>query len=228
VVPVRASAQTPRDLYYGWIGQDRTYTFLMETLKLRGLADPEVYRDEHIREVIVGNYRNLFFRLTSSYVDQIQAWQQSLGQLDSLQRAGAAADSVAQLRSELSLQVDSARQRIARLTERSAAQLPPELIPVPDLTALIQTQALASVGLYDLAEPLLTEALSRSLATLRIYREAGRPIDQRDNDLRVALVSVQFYLQKGEPERAEAIAAEIQAAIGSELGYRLIEQMKGN
>ena len=97
LVPLGRSDLTPNDRYMGWIGQDILYQNLTEAFIYRGIDQPEVYLDEHIRQVIIGgSYLNSFFRLGLSYGSETQkllykqavletahsfpaAWRDSLG-----------------------------------------------------------------------------------------------------------------------------------------------------
>jgi len=73
VVPVKASIDTPNDMYMGWVGQEIMSQHLTETFKYTGLDNPDVYFDEHIRTVIIGaSYQNSFYRLAMSYARSIQ------------------------------------------------------------------------------------------------------------------------------------------------------------
>ena len=79
LVPVEQSELTPQDMYFGWVGQDTLYKNLTETYLFRGLDDPTVYFDEHIRQVIVGaSYQSAFYRLAMSYSTDIQRALQKL------------------------------------------------------------------------------------------------------------------------------------------------------
>ena len=73
LVPLARSQLTPNDRYLGWIGQEILHKNLTETFIYRGLDQPEVYLDEHIRQVIIGgSYLNSFFRLGLSYGSEAQ------------------------------------------------------------------------------------------------------------------------------------------------------------
>jgi len=73
VVPIKRSSQTPNDIYMGWIGQDIMQHNLTEVFAYRGLDNPDVYFDEHIRQVIIGaSYQSAFYRLGMSYANEIQ------------------------------------------------------------------------------------------------------------------------------------------------------------
>ncbi len=222
VVPVKASTQTPEDLYYGWIGQERSYKFLNETLKLRGMDDPSVNMDEHIREVIVSNYRNAYFRVARSYAVQVADWQVMVDSLVALP-----ADSLGALRPEdFDRQISEAKVRIASLMEASLTRMPLDVIPQPQYTSLLQVQTLTQIGMFHEAEPILLSAMDEAIAALKIYHEQGYPVDQENMDLRVALTAVQFYELYQQPEQAEAIAERMKAETGNEIGYVLLEQMR--
>ncbi len=90
VVPVKRSVQTPNDMYMGWVGQDIMYENLTKNFLYSGLDDPNVYFDEHIREVIVGaSYQSAFYRLGTSYANQISEWRIQNDLLSNLIESGA-------------------------------------------------------------------------------------------------------------------------------------------
>lgn len=92
VVPVKRSSQTPNDMYYGWVGQDIMFNNLLNNLKFTDLDNPDVYFDEHIRDVIVrASYRNSFYRLGNTYAQQVSQLLSKNDLLSTLESRGSAA-----------------------------------------------------------------------------------------------------------------------------------------
>lgn len=223
VVPVAASEQTPEDLYYGWVGQSRSYDFLLNEMKTTGLADPSVYLDEHIRDIIIGNYRNAYFRVARSYAVQVGEWRSVADSLDQLPP-----DSLPEVTSaDYDQAIARAEERIADLMQASLARMPLEVIPQPRYSTLLQVQTFTRVGLFPLAEAILAPALDDAFETLAIYTNYGYPIDQENLDMRLALTAVQFYELYQQPQRAEALAERLQRSAESDLGFVLLDQMRG-
>ncbi len=216
LLPIPISELTSRDLSFGWIDQDRLYDFVMNDLKLRGLDDPAVYHDQHIREVIGGNYRNLFFRLGQSYAAQIGTWQVAQ---DSLPAESPEASFIQERVFQTQLKLDS-------LMQRSFALLPHEVIPFPDFSALLHIQMLLQAGLGGPALDLLDQVLPDALLSLDIYQTQGFVINQENSDLRLVLIGVQSYLLVGQEAKARGLAQQLQDLTGSELGFYLIQQMQ--
>ncbi|MEM9722584.1 MAG: DUF2723 domain-containing protein [Bacteroidota bacterium] len=73
LVPLGRSDLTPNDRYLGWVGQELLFNNLTGTYIYRGIDQPHVYLDEHIRQVIIGgSYLNSYFRLGMSYGTEAQ------------------------------------------------------------------------------------------------------------------------------------------------------------
>ena len=172
--------------------------------------------------MIVGNYRNAYFRVARSYALQVAQWQ---AQVDSLVRLPS--DSLAGINLQAYDQkIAEAQAKIAVLTEESLRRIPLQVIPQPQYTSLLQVQTPTQIGMFDEAEPILLPALAEALGSLKVYAAQGYPVDQENVDLRVALTAVQYYELYQQPQKAEAIAEQMKAEIGNGIGYVLLEQMR--
>ncbi|MEM7367309.1 MAG: DUF2723 domain-containing protein [Bacteroidota bacterium] len=224
VVPIKRSDRTPNDIYNGWIGQERMAHNLMERFRYAGLNDPSVNFDEHIRNVIVGNYRNAFLRLSNSYSDQIVAARENIRELQSMATAQVEkADSIQSEIKELETITLARQNKIRELMTFVRETIPLEAVAKPLALILTELQMLDRSGLNDLADIELQHAVERSLNDLEIYHKSGRQIDQHVMELRVCLIAIQYYAQNGMRDQAEALAEQIEQVANSDFGKRLLE-----
>ena len=225
VVPVPKSDCTPNDIYYGWIQQDTMFRNLTERFLFTGLNDPAVNLDEHIRNVIVGNYRNAFFRLENSYADQIFQLQQRLQESLSALQNGTPRDSLAEEPEVLQQQIQARQARIQTLLTHARENIPPTIIPKPKALIMTELQMLDKAGLGELAGEDLDVAIEQSMADLEIERARRGNLDPRSNfDMRICLVAIQFYLRQDQAEKAGALATRLKEITGSDVGNQVIQQ----
>ncbi|MDX2248937.1 MAG: DUF2723 domain-containing protein [Bacteroidia bacterium] len=207
VLPIKRTEETANDIYFGRIGQDIMYKKLTEEFLYTGMDDPSVNFDEHIREVIIGNYRNCFFRLCNSYTEQILRME---------------ADSLA----DHSAEVNQLRTRIEELVRFADKKMPHSVVP-KNLTLLItQGQMLEQIGLSDLALDEFHRLKPIALADLHFREKHGYDIDQNTLSLRAAVIAIQIFTRRGLETEAMEIASEIQKTTKSPIGFQIIEQMK--
>ncbi|MEL7532798.1 MAG: DUF2723 domain-containing protein [Bacteroidota bacterium] len=230
VVPVKKSANTPEDIFYGWIGQDQMYENLTEKFLYTKLDDPAVNFDEHIRQVIVGNYRNAFYRLANSYAGQISKWNTesvNLGKL--LQEEGANIDSIQTVRAQYARQIESNRTKIGELLAFSEAKMPHSVIHRTITLMISQCQMLANAGLQEQALAEYANLEADALDYLRAQKETqGRKFNPGQNNyyLQGLLLATQYYARVGQDEKANNLATELQTLLGNNVGQQLIQQEK--
>ncbi|MEL6592984.1 MAG: hypothetical protein AAFQ68_22990, partial [Bacteroidota bacterium] len=230
VVPVKKSANTPDDLFYGWIGQDQMYRNLTENFLYTKLDDPSVNFDEHIRQVIVGNYRNAFYRLSNSYAAQITKWNQESNKLGKvLQQEGVATDSLLSVRAQLARQIESNRSKIKELYRFSEEKMPHEVIHRNITLMISQGQMLANIGLTEEAVAEYDKLTVDALDQLKAQKEAqGRKFKPGQNNyyLQGLLLATQYFARTGNDDKANALANELEALLGNNIGQQLIQQEK--
>jgi len=230
VVPVKKSANTPEDIFYGWIGQDQMYKNLTEDFLYTNLDNPGVHFDEHIRQVIVGNYRNAFYRLSNSYSTQITKWNQAslnLGKL--LSQEGVNTDSIQTARAQYARQIESNRSKIGELLAFSEAKMPHSVIHRTITLMISQAQMLANAGLNEQALAEYANLEEDALDYLRAQKEAqGRKFNPGQNNyyLQGLLLATQFYARVGQDDKANALANELESLLGNNIGQQLIQQEK--
>ncbi|MEZ4777344.1 MAG: DUF2723 domain-containing protein [Bacteroidia bacterium] len=206
VLPVKRSEATINDIYFGRIDQEIMTQRLTQDFLYTGMDDPSVNFDEHIREVIIGNYRNCFFRLCNSYTEQI------------IKMEADSADHTAE--------IDKLKSQIEALITFADQKMPHSVVP-KGLTLLItQGQMLEQIGLSELALDEFIRLKPLALADLRFRAENDLDIDQNTLSLRAAVITIQIFVRRGMDVEANAIATEIQNATDSPIGFQIIEKMK--
>lgn len=228
VTPVKRSNKTPNDIYNGWIAQERMFKNLTETFLFTGLDNPDVNLDAHIRQVIMGNYRNAFFRLANSYSDQIIGASQVLQQLQQIEASeGALSDSLQIVQQQMESQVTLARDRIGALFAYEEAHLPESVVEKPLPLAVSQVQMLEQIGFGAQARGMMDRSLIRALEQMRLISAAGSQLDPQSITVRAFIVGIQFYLRQGMEAEARTWAQRIDEASGADLGQRILQQVMG-
>ncbi|RMG65773.1 MAG: hypothetical protein D6722_15650, partial [Bacteroidetes bacterium] len=215
---------TPNDIYNGWIGQERMFKHLTEDFRYRGIDDPSVHFDEHIRNVIIGNYRNAFFRLSNSYADQIAGLYQQNQQLERLlSEGGAAADSAQSQLAANRTRADELRGKIQQLQDFSEEKMPEAVVAKPMPLRMTELQMFSRAGMGDLLATRMQSLVADALAELEIYREAGEPMNPQMMPVRACLIAVQFYAQNGQKAEAEALSDQLLNLTGQDWGRAIMQ-----
>ncbi len=233
IVPIKKSENTPKDLFHGWIGQEYMKKNLMEKFFYTQLDDPSVNFDQHIRDVIIGNYRNAFYRLSNSYTEEIIRWQQEsnllqqqIQQVDTKVKV----DSLQRLLNQRLSQITENRQHILELHNFAEEKMPHAVTPRNVTLLISQAQMLARTELNEPAMQEFNHLVEIALDELNARKAAnGKNFNPGNNDynLQGLLIAVQFFTQQNETERATEIANQLQELLGNDIGHRLIEQEKG-
>ncbi|MEO1448150.1 MAG: DUF2723 domain-containing protein [Bacteroidota bacterium] len=178
ITPIKRSTETPNDIYNGWIAQERMFTNLTENFLFTGLDDPSINFDAHIRQVIVGNYRNAFFRLANSYAEQIVNSAQVLQQLRTIeQEEGVLSDSLLTVKKQMEARTTLARDRIGALFAFEEKHLPETVIEKPLALAVSEVQMLERIGLGKQAAAMMDRSMIRALEQLNLIHAAKTRLD---------------------------------------------------
>jgi hypothetical protein len=210
LLPLAAPDSAPRDLYQGWIDRERMEERLLRRFRYQGLDDPQVNLDEHIRDVIVGNYRNSFFRLANSYTEEIKRLREGGSLLTDAQQARLA----------------FCQSRIRQIYAASDSLMPDSVIP-PSLNFL--TMELEQLDEAGMQEELLEQAAHLgdfAIRKLRSISQDNVPLSLQTPEMRVCLGVISLFHEYGEPGRAADLAAALQAQAGSALGRQLQQQLQ--
>jgi hypothetical protein len=127
-------------------------------------------------------------------------------------------DSLTQEQLTLREQVARAQTEIQQLMQVAEEKMPHAVVP-RNLTLLItQAQMLDQAELGELAMAEFERLAQEALIELRGNQHRGVPFDRENLALRASLISMQFFAQQGEAERANQLANEIQEVTGLDFG----------
>ncbi|GAB4420547.1 MAG: DUF2723 domain-containing protein [Bacteroidia bacterium] len=226
VVPVRRSERTPNDLYSGWVAQDLMYRNLTETFRYSGLDDPGVYFDEHIRGVIVGNYRNVFFRLANTYAEQAYNVYLANRQIEAQLAAGDATPGLDAMLAAGRARADSLRSKIRELMQFADAKIPAQVIVKPIALTLSEAQMYSRAGMKDEAVNIVEATVGRALEEVAASAEAGVPLNPQAMNVRACLFAIQFYKSNRMTDAAASVAARLDSVSGQRWGQMILQDQQ--
>lgn len=228
VVPIKKTEETANDIYWGRIDQEIMSRNLTENFLYTRLDDPSVNFDEHIRQVIIGNYRNSFFRLANSYAEQIfRLMGQNQQMQEQIANPEANQDSIRQALSENQAMIKDKRAHIGELISFADEKMPHEVVDQGITLLITMGQMLERVGLSDLSLKKFQALKPAAIHDLQFRSENNLSIDQNTISLRAAVISTQFFVQRGMIDDANDLAEGIQKATGSPIGYQIIDEAAG-
>ncbi len=203
LVPLERSELTNNDLYYGTIDQETLRKNLTDSFKFNGLNDAHVNLDEHIRSVIMSNYRTTFFRLTNSYVEQYLK----------AEKEGDTATA-------------TAKQAIIReIVTAGEAKMPHAVVPRPLNLLITQAQLLDRVHLDDLAADEFRRVMDVVPVELQDAADRGEKLDASNLTLRSGMIAIQYLARVGRLEDARKLSATIASISGVDAGESIIQDI---
>ncbi|MDX1906715.1 MAG: DUF2723 domain-containing protein [Bacteroidia bacterium] len=211
LVPVRRSEATPNDIYYGWVAQDRMYDNLTSRFAFTGLDDPHVYLDEHIRGVIIGNYRNTILRLGATYAAQID--QIAIRQGDTIAITG-----------YQDAETRPLQDKVRALYQFSEAKIPVSVTPKPLSYMLAEMQMLEQARLIDVQTS--HARLVREIAFRELEQVRGKKVQLNPDNIsvRAVLLLIRFYLRAGNDTEARTLADQLMTTTGLPIGKQYLDQ----
>ncbi|MEO1415810.1 MAG: DUF2723 domain-containing protein [Bacteroidota bacterium] len=224
VVPIQKSSKTPNDIYFGWVSQERMETTLRSKLAYTGLDDPSVNHDEHIRQVIIGNYRNCFIRLANTYGDQIVGWTaENRALIDSMKNGKIAQDTAQAIINKNNQQITYAQGKVVELLNASEEKMPSSVVEKPMNLHLTEFQLLDRANLKDAMVEQLNRMVPYAMGQVEGYTQDNIPIDNRNLAMRGVLLGIQF-IKNIDQAQAEAWANELYDRTGNGVGLQLLQQ----
>lgn len=228
VIPLQKSDQTINDEFYGTVDPAILEDNLLNDFLFTGLNDPDVNFDEHIRNVIISNYRNSFLRGASAFAGEY-AWRDSLQ--DYLYQQTLAdvslADSLNPRIQQLTAEKTDLSKRAIGLIEASLTKIPHEVIPIDNVYLLLRMTSVlelveAEEELADLYQLLESEAV----AQLEDIVSTGRQIGQRSLPLQGALFTLQYYLTVGDEDGFNRLGGQVDALLGQPVSESFRQQFQ--
>lgn len=229
VVPVKKTETTSNDLYYGRIAQDIMFENLTQKFAYTNLDNPNVYFDEHARNLIVGSsYRNAFFRLSNSYVTDIERLEAENNQLKQQ-----LSSSEASLRDSLQQQVQANEAAItgyrAKVKEAMSfmeEKMPHSVIRKNFSLLITHAQLYDQADLPEMADTAFEQVREAALRQLSTNKQLGRRHNPEGIAFRAALITVQYLARQQRMDEANALAEQIAELTGSAMGKNIIQQIQ--
>ncbi len=216
VIPLKKSEQTINDEFYGTLRPDIMEQRLMEQFKFTGLNDPGVYFDEHIRDVIIANYRNGFYRLAATYAGEF-AWRDSMVQFlqTGIDSAAAPSDSLQIRIQALDSEMEELRESVVRALEASEERIPTAVIPQNNLYLLLrQATVLATVRAEEPLATAYATLETRGLSQLAALAANGAEVNPRSLPFQAMLYVMQFHLDRGDEAAFQRVATQVDSLMG--------------
>lgn len=215
LVPLPRTTRTPNDVYYGWVSRARMMENFSNQFLFSGLDDPGVNHDEHIRERVIGNYRQSLFRLNYTYVGEIlklrQANQGLMQLADSLPNTRDSA--FAQIKSNQDL-MGLARNNIRVGLAFGEKHIPSSVVKMGPTQAASILQLLIDAEMEEEAETYSQELLRNGFTKIEAMKKDGMQISDRNLEMRSLLLGIQYQMSKDQQKglalikRLEAITGE--------------------
>jgi hypothetical protein len=193
LLPIRKRELDRNASLIGGVREARCFAKLTDSLLFRGLNEPGVYLDEHIRLMVLNTYRSAFSRLANHY-----------GELSTQVMADSLADQLAFY-----------QQRIQQLITYQQQHISESLYPL-SLTQL--SQRVASM----LRAQVRSEDFDQSLAALQAqvetrlgqFESRQQALPQSDPAFAGAMVLLQHWIANQETQRASRLARRLEALSG--------------
>ncbi len=222
VLPMKKrDLESNRYVPYGDVREAVAYKNITEQFQFRGLDNPKVHLDEHIRVVILNNYRSAFFRMKSTYGDLIAR----LKSREAVLKADSTADpAIAAQLASIDARVEEATANLLHLTTFMKEKMPPAIFH-RDLNLLLRaTQPLLKAQIYD--EVALAEFDALKAEVERQFAIKGKAMNQNDRAFQGGLLLIQFYVEGGRLSEARGVAGMIKDITGSDIGHQMIQQLQ--
>ena len=220
LLPIKLQPETPRDIMTeGIVNQAKMYENVVKNFKYTGLNDPKLNADEHIRMVIISNYRNTMHRLMASYGQQIENWEAQMEivktpDIDSLAKIGL---DVANIPTANPPKIAAAKVKLKEIYDFSLTTIPYNVIE-PSLTYLTWcAEMLGRAGLNKEAETEFSLLKDRSMKDLHYFDKNKIKVDKRHPAVTGAVMTIQHLAQSGHEQEAMTLAEELYILTGHDL-----------
>ncbi|MBX7241203.1 MAG: DUF2723 domain-containing protein [Bacteroidia bacterium] len=229
LLPLKIQPETPRDIYTeGAIHQEKMFESVTKTFRYRELNNPSVNFDDHIRNVIISNYRNTMHRLAVSYSENINKWNKEMlfvkaGATDTLMKLGRNPEVIMK---ENPGKISQTQAKLRELYAFSVKTIPYEVIK-PNVNYLyMNAQMLYRADLNEEAAKEFEYLKEKAFGQLAGYKAQGMKIDPRHPAYQGAVLTTQYYMETGREKEAIQLADEIEQLTGDGSVKTLLQQMK--
>jgi hypothetical protein len=227
VVPIQPSMNAPRDAFGDGIVHQTLMFENLKNFRYRGLTDASINFDDHIRNVIVSNYRNTFLRLCTGYSEQIVVWTKQLdwakkGAADTLAAMGTTAPIVLAQNPE---KIQQAQKTLAEIDAFVHKNIPYDVIR-PNLNFLMMNaQAFYRADHSELAAKEFNELEKECIRKLTYYHQHRIPVDTRHPAYQGIGYAAQFYYESGNKPKAMELATTLEKLTGDGQLKQMLQNM---
>lgn len=222
LLPIKLNPEMPRDIMTeGIVNQAKMYENVLKNFKYTGLNEAKLNTDEHIRMVIVSNYRNTMHRLMASYGQQIENWEAQMEivktpnpEKDSLAKIGL---DVANIPTANPAKIAAAKIKLKEVYDFSQKTIPYNVIEPPVTYLTWSAEMLYRAGMDKEAESEFSMLKTLSMNTLRDYHKKQIQVDKRHPAVTGAVMTAQYLAQSGREKEAMALAEELYVLTGHDL-----------
>lgn len=173
----------------GALNKNLSYDKVMNVFRYRGLDNPNLYVDDHIRRTIIGNLRSTIFRTANAFVDEaaclendIARYSNAIKQLESANPEGAAAqiDSLNKLIAAKRPVIEEDKKKAREVLEMSETRIPVSVVEADPIFLMFMGQAYRRLGDMEKATGYYTDIVTMVDETLGWYKDNDRQFGSFD------------------------------------------------
>ena len=229
LLPIKINQDTPRDIYTeGAIDQNKMFEAITKTFRYRGINEPSTHFDDHIRNVIISNYRNSFHRLSVSYSENINHWEKEMamakaGGKDTLAKMGLTPEAVM---AQNPSKIQAAQAKIKELYAFSQKTIPYQILKPTVNYLYMNSQMLYRANMEVESAKEFKTLEEKAVAQLQNFKDNRMKTDPRHPAYQGAVLTAQYYMETGKEKEAIALADKIEQLTGDGSVKTLLQQMK--
>lgn len=220
LLPIKLNTETPRDIMTeGTVHQQKMYDNVIKNFKYTGLNDATLNADEHIRMVIISNYRNTFYRLMASYGQQIENWELQMEMVNTPERDSLAAIGldVANIPIANPPKIAAAKAKLKEVYEFGQKTIPYTVIE-PTLSYLTwNAEMLYRTSMIKEADQEFQILEVLCMKQLKGFHDKGIKVDKRHPSVTGIVMGIQYYAQTGREQKAMGLAEQLYLLTGFDL-----------
>ena len=204
VTPIERPDKGRYDPYqYGFVDKERSYELITNKFRYRGLDNPSLYLDEHIRRTIIGNIRSTMFRTANSYIEDLErmgrrkaVWDKGLLAAQA-QGNTAQADSLSALLTQVAADTKLYTERGKQLLDFMEEKIPESVVEADPVFRLFVGNAYFRVGEKDLANEIYLATEEKVTTSLKWSEEYDTRFRGQDRYISGLDLVSRYYEQAG-------------------------------
>lgn len=233
VIPVKRPKRTGDPFNQGWVDKERCYSLVMDTFRYRGLDNPDLYLDDHIRRTIIGNLRSTMFRTANAFVEdalqlenQVKRHELDLQALDGQEGEEAKRDSLQGLINAKKPLIAEDRRKAKEVLLKTEEAIHDNIVDKDPIFKMFAANAFAQLGENAKAKEYFRKIMTKVDETLTYYAEIEQTYSQEQRYLNT-LPFVLGKLQEMQAWGEAADCAQMLARHSGDPSYnRVAEQLR--